>query len=297
MSARLSSAAVAALSLALLAACGNASAAEPAESPTPKGQERRYRIQAIVADCMKQKGFKYVPWVAPPREPTEQERKRGSGDYDAMKAFRDKYGYGVWALLVYPLEFGNPSVKPGGNPPVDPNLRIQGSLSDAQRRAYQAAHDACDNQAVKQVTGKDVTSMFDRNDQVNARIAQLKTRELDGDPRLVELAAAMGSCLKAKGYAIRSVTPSALGERGVTTFNAELNRVGRRQRTAPEEARRNENVIVVPDMTADEARPYLTREIKDARDDLECGREFYPVYAPKSAEIEHRAYVEYGLEG
>ncbi len=297
MSARFSSAAVAALSLALLAACGSASAAQPAESPTPKGQERRYRIEAIVADCMKQKGFKYVPWVAPPHEPTEQERKRRSGDHDAMKTFREKYGYGVWASLVYPREFGSPAVKPEGNPPVNPNLRIQGSLSDTQRQAYRAAHGTCDNQAVKEVTGKDVTSMFDHNDQANARIAQLKTRELDGDPRLVELAAAMGGCLKAKGYPIRSVTPSALGERGVTTFNAELNRVGRQQRKVSDEVRRNENVIVVPDMTADEARPYLTREIKDARDDLECGREFYPVYAPKSAEIEHQAYVEYGLEG
>jgi hypothetical protein len=290
------SAAVAALSLALLAACGDASAAEPAASPTPKGQERQYRIQAITADCMKQRGFKYIPYVPPPRQETEEERKRDSGDYAAMKAFREKYGYGVWASIVYPAQFGNPSVKPEGNPPVDPNWEIQGSLSAAQNRAYREALDACFAQGVKQVTGKEVSSVFDQGNRVNARIDQLKTRELDGDPRLVKLAADMAACLKAKGYRIGSTTPSALGDRGAKTFRAEMSRIGREQRKLPESVS-GDSVIVVPDMPADAARPYLTREIKDALDDLECGKDFYPVYTPKSREIDRRAYVEYGIQG
>jgi len=177
-------AAVAALSLALLTACGDASAAQPAETPTPKGQERQYQIQAIIADCMKQKGFRYVPYVPPRRQKSEEELKRESGDYAAMKEFREKYGFGVWASLVYPKEFGNPAVKPDGNPPVDPNWEIQSSLSEAQRKAYGEAYDACNAKAVKEVTGTEVTgSVFQMGEQINKRIAQLKARELDGDPR------------------------------------------------------------------------------------------------------------------
>jgi len=226
--------AVAALSLALLTACGDASAAQPAETPTPQGQERQYRIQAIIADCMKQKGFRYVPYVPPRRQKSAEELKRESGDYAALKEFREKYGFGVWASIVYPKEFGNPSVKPDGNPPVDPNWEIQSSLSATQRDAYQDARDTCNAKAVKEVTGTEVTgSIFQMSEQINKRSAQLKARELDGDPQLVDLAARMASCLKAKGYQVRSATPSALGDRGEQRYRAEMDRVGRAQQGAP----------------------------------------------------------------
>jgi len=79
-----------------------------------------------------------------------------------------------------------------------------------------------------------------------------------------------------------------------------MNRIGRGQRNAPsDDDKRFEGVeiLVVPSMTADEARPYLAREIKEALDDLECGKDFYPVYAPRSRDIDHRVYAEFGMGG
>ena len=290
--------AVAAPSLALLTACGDASAAEPAASPTPQGQERKYRIEAIIADCMKQKGFRYVPYIPPPAKESEEELKRESGDYAAMKAYREKYGFGVWASIVYPKEFGNPAAKPD-NAPVDPNRGIQASLSATQLRSYRNARDTCNAKAVKEVTGTEVTgSIWQNGEQINKRIAQLRARELDGDPQLADLAARMASCLRSKGYQVQSATPSALGDRGEQRHRAELNRIAQEKTPQVKDTlKRIKNAIVVPNMTADEARPYLAREIKEALDDLECGKDFYPVYAPRSRDIDHRVYAEFGMGG
>ena len=286
--------AVAAPSLALLTACGDASAAEPAASPTPQGQERKYRIEAIIADCMKQKGFRYVPYIPPPAKESEEELKRESGDYAAMKAYREKYGFGVWYQLVYPKEFERPQEKR----PHDPNLDIASSLSSTQRQAYLDADDACFAKAMQEVTGKTVASFSDMIGQIDEHTAQVKARELDGDPQLADLAARMASCLRSKGYQVQSATPSALGDRGEQRHRAELNRIAQEKTPQVKDTlKRIKNAIVVPNMTADEARPYLAREIKEALDDLECGKDFYPVYAPRSRDIDHRVYAEFGMGG
>ncbi|MFC7647707.1 hypothetical protein ACFQX6_49860 [Streptosporangium lutulentum] len=125
-------------------------------------------------------------------------------------------GYGVFAFYVYPQEFANPMVEPEGDAPknINPNNKIQMSLSETQRAAYNDADRTCYQRAVKEATGKKVDSITDHYEQANARSEQLITRELDGDPRLVELAASMGNCLKDKGYPIGSTKPSALADRG-----------------------------------------------------------------------------------
>lgn len=290
-------AALAVLSLALLTACGDdTSAALPApSSPAPQEQSAQYRVESAIADCMKQQGFRYVPYL--PEEKTEEEIKLAAGDYAAMRRYREKYGFGVWSRIVYPKELGTEAlVNPDDEEALDPNVKIQESLSGAQRGAYEKARDECLSRAVKEVTGKEVSSFFDRLDKVRKRWAELKARELDGDARLVRLAGQMADCLKGKGYAVESDTPVALAERGLKKYNAEMNRVSSGLHTPPPGVKEDPpGIVTIPSITADEARPYLTREIKEALDDLECGREFYAAYAPKEADIGRRVSDEYGF--
>jgi hypothetical protein len=290
------------LALAVLSGCGGnpASGAPTTEktSATADPQTKNRQIESIRADCMKQRGFMYVPVVSVPHKIGEEERKRDSGDYAAMKTWREKNGYGVFAFYVYPQEFANPMVEPEGGAPKDPNQnnKIQMSLSETQREAYNDAGRTCYRRAVKEATGKKVDSITDHYEQANARNEQLITRELDGDPRLVELAASMGNCLKNEGYPIGSTKPSALADRGRLKFEAEKKPLGER---IPESMLKrmevSEGARWEPDLTADQARPYLAREIKDALDDLECGKDFYPAFTPRQIEIQQRTYQEFGI--
>lgn len=290
------------LALAVLSGCGgNPAPGAPATektSATADSQAKSRQIASVRADCMKQKGFTYIANVSAPRQIGEEERKQDSGDYAAMKKWREKNGYGVFAFYVYPQEFANPMVEPEGDAPknINPNNKIQMSLSETQRAAYNDADRTCYQRAVKEATGKKVDSITDHYEQANARSEQLITRELDGDPRLVELAASMGNCLKDKGYPIGSTKPSALADRGRLKFDTEKKPLGER---IPESMLKkmdvSEGARWEPNLTADQARPYLARETKDALDDLECGKDFYPVFTPKQIELQQRAYQEFGL--
>ncbi|MEV6986199.1 hypothetical protein AB0M95_33740 [Sphaerisporangium sp. NPDC051017] len=254
--------------------------------------------EEIRAECMRRRGFRYVPflstYVNPIRRDAAEARARDAGEYPAMRRFREKYGFGIFALYAYPREFGNPQVETDA--PVNPNNTIAMALSRTQFAAYGKAGDACYSKAVKMTTGKDVTSITDHMIQANERIDRLVTRELDGDPRLAALGADMARCLRNKGYSVPSGTPSALARRGPEVFHAEEKALGRAMARPAIEAGDLPDHDYFPSLMAADATPYLTREIRAALDDLECGRRFYRAYEPGHAAIVRRAYVEYGLD-
>jgi hypothetical protein len=289
----------AAAPLALLVACGSA---EPGTSarPEPTGQETQRKIENVIADCMKGNGFQYVPFVAPPFQVSEETRQAFSGDYAALLKHRQKHGYGVFAIHVYPKELGNPMVAPDETAKpqvVNPNHKITQALSKAQHTAYQDAHQQCYVKAVKDVLGKDVASMRDHFEKAEAQVKRLAAEELDGDARLAGLAEATGSCLKAKGYSVASTKPTAIADRGVRRFEDIKRPMGE---LIPDDvakglqAKKGERYE--PALSVEQARPYLAKEVADALDDLECGKEFYAAYLPARTEIERRAYQEYGLK-
>ncbi|MFF5213222.1 hypothetical protein [Streptosporangium sp. NPDC000396] len=279
---------VVALSLAVLTACGSepAPAPRPAAAPTPnKASQAARQVERIKADCMKQKGFTYTPFVQPPEKESETERRAEQGDYAAMKEFRAKYGFRVFAAHVYPNDpasgaFVREAIAP------DPNDRYRTALNDTQLEAYQEAEDACFAKGMQKVLHKKVSSLFELVTQLHERSEQIEERELDGDPRLVELAVSFGDCLKAKGYPVTSLKPTAMEDRGQEAFRDE--RKAMKEKFGPSE---NSNL---PNLKPDQARPYLVKEIKAALDDLECGKDFYAVYAPKKQEIRLRVRAEFG---
>lgn len=104
-----------------------------------------------------------------------------------------------------------------------------------------------------------------------------------------------------KGYAVESTLPSALAGRGFARFNAEITEIGRTDDISDEPLKSfgtdedGNHRVYQPNLTPLQAGPYLTREIGDALDDLECGREFYPVYKTRYTDIQRRAHEEFGL--
>ncbi|MEV1000187.1 hypothetical protein [Nonomuraea sp. NPDC050202] len=286
-----------ACSAAFLCGCGGAaeSAAPPSPAASAAAKDKRHQFEAAKADCMKQKGFKYVPYVRPTEAATEDERKRDSGDYQAMLKYREKYGFGVFAVHVYPKEIEGP----GSEIPIaDPNAEVQGSLSGAQLDAYNKAKNACMAIVGKQVLGLDLKSNIDYFNHMALAHRRAKAAELDGDAGLVELAGTMGTCLKGKGYRVSDTKPTAIARRGKNEFMERQSAIGREQRpevVAGEKMTKQTRQLVMPTLTPQQARPYLDKEIKAALDDLECGRDFYAAYAPKETALQQRVNDQFAF--
>ncbi|UBU13134.1 hypothetical protein [Nonomuraea gerenzanensis] len=284
-------------SAAALCGCGGAaeSAAQPAPTTSAAVKDKRHQFEAAKADCMKQQGFKYVPYVRPTEAATEEERKRDSGDYQAMLKYREKYGFGVFAVHVYPKEIEGP----GSEIPIaDPNSEVQSSLSPAQLDAYNKAKNACMVTVGKQVLGLTLKSNIDYFNHMALAHRRAKTAELDGDAGLVELAGTMGTCLKGKGYPVSDTKPTAIARRGEIDFMERQSAIGRKQHPdmdAGEKVTKNTRQLVMPTLTPQQARPHLDKEIKAALDDLECGKDFYAAYAPKAAALQRRVNDQFAF--
>ncbi|MEU4224739.1 hypothetical protein AB0F17_10610 [Nonomuraea sp. NPDC026600] len=277
--------------LVVLTGCGDTSAsARP--SQTPK-QDNKQRIEAVKADCMKGKGFRYTPFVREKILLGPDLEKAGTGDYAAMKAHRSKWGFNVFSNLVYrkELEADNQS---GG---ADPNVMTKKDLSSAQQKAYSKALAACQAQAIKQITGKSVKSQQDWFEQADKLLAQRRTRELDGDAHLVELASAMADCMTGKGYQPAAKNPTSMESWGQLTFMREMHELARKEGGRDIPPYTSAGPFYQPTHLADaDARRYLAKEVKMALDDLECGKDFYAAYLPKSGEVAQAAQAEFGID-
>ncbi|GAA0937468.1 hypothetical protein [Nonomuraea longicatena] len=275
---------------AVLGGCGGA--ADPAgknTAPISKSdgaaRETKYRFESVKADCMKGKGFKYIAYVPPEDPDTADERKRAVGDYEALKAQRAKYGFGVFARFVHPKGPDSPESMPdlSGS---DPNGDISTKLSPAQRSSYWEAVDACAVVAAQKALGKKVTSARNLHEQAEAVWDKAAKREINGDAELVELASSMVTCLKGKGYKVSGTKPTDLPGRGLWAFFDREDEVGREQRGDTQD--------LGATLTPAQAKPYLAEEIKAALDDLECGKDFYPAYTPKAAAFGQKVDAEFG---
>jgi hypothetical protein len=251
------------LGLAVLTGCGGA--------PTPvadgggaTGDKARER-ETVIATCMKQKGFAYTPSVSRPKKP-----EANPADYAAMKKERGKNGFGVFSAVVYP--------KPPETQAPDPNQATIDGLSGAKRDAYLKTMNECRVNALQQVDGLKVTSVADYQDQMSTEIENID-KVLDGDRKLLELAVPFAECLKSKGERVTSAKPLALSTRGWQVWQEQADRLGKAGK-----------------VTAAAARPYLTKEIKSALADLDCGKDFYAAFIPLQTRLTNEARVKYGFQ-
>ncbi|MFF4620670.1 hypothetical protein [Nonomuraea jabiensis] len=291
------------LALAVLCGCGGAAetATETGAAPSPSAataaKDKKHQLEAAKADCMKQKGFKYVAWVRPEQPQSDEDRRRDAGDYQAMRKYREKYGFEIFAEFIYPKELNAPAAQMA-SPNQDPNMKIQEALSEAQLGAYHKAKDACMVTAGKQVLGVTLKSNLDYYNQIALARKRATAAQIDSDPKLVELAGAMATCLKGKGYSVSDATPTALANRGRDVFIDQQDKLGREQDdtvpdVAPPAKKGQGKRIYMPSLTAEQAKPYLAKEIKAALDDLECGKDFYAVFTPRKSAIDAQVRAQF----
>ncbi|MEU6999573.1 hypothetical protein [Nonomuraea sp. NPDC046570] len=276
----------------LLTGCGTTTTPVAEEAPKKADMSKQRLMESSIATCMKQAGFKYVPNVGRDEQPSSTEAGLAAGDYATMKADRAKYGFRVFSGLAYPDDPGSGALVADFG--ADPNWKITQALSDKQTKAYEKATDRCHAKAARKVLGKDVKDWRDQANQAAELVDKLTARELDGDAKVIALAQTMAGCLNAKGYRIPAARPSAVAGAMAATFTAEREALLAKQYGA--ETASSKGVTLVPDLPAEEAQVVLRREIKAALDDLECGKEFYPVFAPRKQDIERRVSEEFGGE-
>ncbi|MEV6864030.1 hypothetical protein AB0M44_23850 [Streptosporangium subroseum] len=296
----------AALALALLTGCGgdpvpSAETAAEKAATTADPQGVRRHTEAAIGDCMKQKGFKYNPSM-PPDQKTAEDVKRETGDYQAMRRHREKYGFSVYSLYVYPEDRKSGGMSFANQ---DPNNPIMMALSSAQLESWRTTRETCYSKAVKELTGRTVSSEIDLYEQAGAMLEQAESRELDGDAQLLDLAGRFGDCLKAKGVRVRSLRPTTVDGAGKAVFMEEMYALGDKQlldngadpaRVAERGGEKNapRKGGFLPNLTPEESRPYLAGEIKAALDDLECGKDFYAAFKPRERQIRDRIDREFG---
>ncbi|NUR87515.1 MAG: hypothetical protein HOY71_25830, partial [Nonomuraea sp.] len=259
---------IALVAVLLVAACAAPSPAGPVTSA-------KQRLEHARADCMRSRGFSYTPFLPTFPPPTAEELKQSEGDYAAMRAFRQRYGYMVFSGMVYPDDRDAGGIRTSVNDDV--NSRYIAKLNPTQAAAYLKADDACFVQAVKQVLHKRVTDQQDLVDQETQDLDREEERTLNTDPRLVALAHEYATCMRARGYEIPSEAPAKIDSTELYRFLDVLHDLGRKDWGS--RARPGQNYS--PDLTPEQARPYLDKEIASALDDLECSRQFFPVYFPR----------------
>ncbi|WIX75096.1 hypothetical protein QRX50_26475 [Amycolatopsis carbonis] len=240
------------------------------DTSTPEGKAEADSVKSenLMADCMKRAGFKYVPH--PMRYAVSKSNIAGIDpaltSYEALKAYRQKYGYGTgYAKDVFP---NDPAVAVPVNPP-NPNNAIRAALPAAQQTAYDTAYGAprelsyadakkpqggCIAEVNRQMGNTGGESKSDAGQQAAAREA---SQRFETDSRVLAAAQDYGSCLRRKGYAVPSTKP------GVVEHT--LSQAAQQEYDSNPAASKQQG---------------LSKEIKTSLDDLECGKAYEAVAKP-----------------
>ena len=159
---------------------------------------RQSRVEAAIAQCMKNEGFDYIP-IDPFAQRAAVVGSARLSDQD----FLNQFGYGISTLWGH------------GNTQGDPNQRLRATLGPADRRAYDRALwgdnkgatfseavdsgrfdrlGGCTLKATEQVFGgaQVLTQLQGKLDDLDDRIAQ--------DRRMVKAVAHWSSCMASAGY-------------------------------------------------------------------------------------------------
>lgn len=281
-----------ALGLALLAAgCGSQTeapatafdtppAGEPAaatsEAPAGDLDSAAVKAENMIADCMKKKGFRYVPHPLS-FESGEQISRYAGMMYvlepaDQVRAFRAKYGFGGYSKLVYP---NDPAVTVAApDPSKNPNNGIRDALDPAQQKAYDKALNGNMGDLKKDVKppknadmgcgGEASLKYYGSGPSENEQAANRREyAKFANDPAVVKAAQKYGDCLKAKGYKVKRAQPGWVEQEMFTTWADKAMNAGSVSATA--------------------ARAGLTKEIKAALDDLDCGADYATIARTKYA--------------
>ncbi|MFC0110216.1 hypothetical protein [Kibdelosporangium aridum] len=168
---------------------------EAARTADPaKDKERvddyNHKHQKAVADCMRQKGFAYEPFVPNVPGPV------GSGL--SPEQFTQQYGYGI-ATRIDAVEIA--SSQSGALPQADPNTAIRSRLSEQQKAAYDTAQGECFTLANKTIPlpPGNIRASGD-----SAKILDEVQKQVDNDPRVLEETKKWSGCVAGQGFTAAS---------------------------------------------------------------------------------------------
>lgn len=268
------------LSLLLIAGCngadtdpvaGSGTAAKQQGAPAPQDttdpvaqlDAASIKAENMVADCMKKKGFQYVP--RPSSYATEQDmamKYAGPSSVleppEQVRAFRAKYGFGgPAAQQAYPKD---PMLAQPGppDPSKNPNNAIREALDPARQKAYDKAMDGVGRKDPKPgddigCGGEAAQKYYGGGEKEQDQVSRARQyRQFQTDPATVAAAQKYADCLKGKGYQIASAQPGKVEGEMVQAAMAET---------------------------------VLTRDIKAALDDLDCRTDYAALVRSKWAKV------------
>ncbi|WP_067510232.1 hypothetical protein [Actinoplanes sp. TFC3] len=233
---------------------------------------KRQNAEKEIADCMKKQGFQYE--VPPPLAETNAP----SGEYvgtssllksdDELRTFRKKYGFGVYAQLVWP---DDPLVKEPESA-TNPNTAIREALDPARRKAYDAAlgSDSKGGTAAEGCADTAYLKYFGTTDLSSAENKEAKRayEKYRTDAKVVRAARKYADCLTAKGYKVASAEPGEV-ENGVYDSIIDPLQDG-------------------DDVTAAQAKKRLPGEVKAALADLDCRGDYAEITRTQYAAVATR---------
>ncbi|MFD7921751.1 hypothetical protein ACFV3R_21300 [Streptomyces sp. NPDC059740] len=245
--------------------------------------KKRYLLENAIAACMKKQGFTYTP-VAP-EDPAASWTTDGA-DYALTKKYRQKYGFGVYAGIVYPHDAGA-SGRAAGQADADdtPNADYVDTLTPGQKAAWNKALGAppdpksgkkgwtgCQGEADKKVYG---SASAEERSTTTASQDQANAQALNGDPKLVALAQSYAACLRKEGIPVTTTQPTGIGEM------VKLQALGSAPAGAGGVAPVGGDGHTRKTLSKEKALPLLTKDIELSLRDLACGKEFRAAYFPK----------------
>jgi hypothetical protein len=183
------------------------------EQPTEEQLAQQRRMEDLIATCMRDQGFEYVP-VPPEAKPKSKFAEAFELPPDK---FAEQYGYGISTF-----DWGDPV----GENDTDPNRQIRDRLSATAKKAYDKALDGegmvvaagggakvssskstdlgCRGKAAEQVYGKpkdlkDPGQEMRRFDSLFKDLEALRKR-IEADPRVADAAQAWSDCMADARY-------------------------------------------------------------------------------------------------
>jgi hypothetical protein len=227
--------------------------------------------QNLIADCMKNQGFQYLP-VTPPAV-AKPDLFGGKLSVlqpaDEVRRFRQKYGFGgAYALLMYPQDKALAGYKSGKVAENDPNDDIRAALDPARRRAFDLALQGATSEPGPTYTpttgcvGEMRKKSYPGEDTVDATTQAYSA--FQAQPAVVAAAQKYADCLRKKGYAVNSAKPGAI--------ESEL-------------AEQAWSQQVPASVSKADAQAALQKEIETALADLDCRTDYAALVRTKYAKV------------
>jgi hypothetical protein len=255
-------------------------------------------VENRTADCMTEKGFRYVPFVEPI---TRDELGRFAGPPSVLespndvRAFREKYGFGVFAKLVHPDD-------PVLSPPAvrNPNSAVRDALDPARRQAYDDALNGSGDYPKTEAARRNSTwkpgcsarawtEVFGdgKHDEAASKDARRAYAAFQTDPEIVAAAQEYADCLRGRGYEVITTRPGQIeGAMSEAAMDGRLPaRTGPDGAEVPVGGAVTAAVAGDTKLSVDEARAGLQAEIKAALTDLDCRTDYAILVRSKYAAV------------